>query len=141
MIREDVFSVENIWPYFIKQVKTDGKFEDASDDVELYHLNQAKVLDHRYQSLEKNVLDEELVKKQNEEIDNMAVKMQNLKKDVLPYNFQLWLVSCLVKMNDYQNAELIIGSMWGDEKLDLTVAPCLLGSLISSLDNMINPLF
>jgi len=67
----------------------------------------------------------------------LAVKTQQLKKEVLPYNFQLWLVSCLVKVNDYDDAYLIIASMWGEDRLDLLAAPSLLGSLISSLDWMI----
>ena len=48
-------------------------------------------------------------------------KINVLKRDYIPYNFQLWLVSCLIKLNDLEDAELIIGSIWGDEKLDLRV--------------------
>ena len=44
-------------------------------------------------------------------------------------------------MNDFEDAELIIGSMWGDEKLDLTVIPELLRALIVSLDHMVDFLY
>lgn len=48
-------------------------------------------------------------------------KIEQLRRDQFPYNFQLWLVTCLLQLNDLENAEIIIGSIWGDEKLDLTI--------------------
>jgi hypothetical protein len=49
------------------------------------------------------------------------VKINKIRRESLPYNFQVWLVSCLIQINDLVDAEIVIGSIWGDEKLDLTI--------------------
>ena len=43
-----------------------------------------------------------------------------MRKDI-SNNYQLWLVACLIIVNDFEDAEMIIGSIWGDEKLDLSI--------------------
>jgi len=54
-----------------------------------------------------------------------------MKVDSFPYNYQLWLVACLIAVNDFEDAELVIGSMWGDEQLDLTIHNELLCSIFT----------
>lgn len=58
----------------------------------------------------------------------------------LPYNYQLWLLTCLVQINDFEDAALMILSLWGDEKLDLTIHKDLLNTLFESLEVMIRKL-
>lgn len=77
----------------------------------------------------------------NKEIDDMAEENQRLKSEVLPQNYKLLLIACLIKVNDFEDAELIIGSMWGDEKLDLTICPEITKSCFSVLDKMIEELY
>jgi hypothetical protein len=43
----------------------------------------------------------------------------------------------LIQINDYDDAEILIGSMWGDEKIDLTIHKDLILSLNSYLDEII----
>ena len=43
-----------------------------------------------------------------------------MRKDICN-NYQLCLVACLIFVNDFEDAEMIIGSIWGDEKLDLSI--------------------
>ena len=69
------------------------------------------------------------------------VKIDQLRKDQFPYNFQLWLVTCLLQINDLDNAELIIGSIWGDEKLDLTIHKDLLQTLFALVEIMIAKMY
>ena len=63
-----------------------------------------------------------------------------IKSKKLPYNFQLWLVTCLIKLNDFEDAELIIGAIWG-EKLDLTINFELLSSLFWYADTIIHDMY
>lgn len=59
LIREDVISVEEIWPYFVKKVRNsnapDAATVDAADDVAAYHTALEEILDYRYQALERTV--------------------------------------------------------------------------------------
>lgn len=59
LIREDVITVEEIWPYFIKKVRSsnapDAATVDAPDDVATYHTALEQILDYRYQALERTV--------------------------------------------------------------------------------------
>ena len=77
----------------------------------------------------------------NKEIDDMANENQKLKSEILPSNFKLNLIASLIRVNDFEDAELIIGSMWGDEKLDLTICPEILKSCFSMVDKMIEELY
>jgi hypothetical protein len=43
----------------------------------------------------------------------------------------------LIQINDYDDAEILIGSLWGDEKIDLTIHKDLIISLNSYLDEII----
>ena len=63
-----------------------------------------------------------------------------LKCKQLPYNFQLWLVACLIKINDFEDAGLIIGAIWG-EKLDLTINFELLSSLFWYTETIIHNMY
>lgn len=39
LIREDKITVEQIWPYFTKQVRENGVFKNCKDEIEIYHTN------------------------------------------------------------------------------------------------------
>ena len=69
------------------------------------------------------------------------MKVNQIRADVIPYNFQIWLLTCLLKLNDFEDAELIIGSIWGDEKLDLRIHKDLLQTLFETIEIMIGQLF
>jgi hypothetical protein len=43
----------------------------------------------------------------------------------------------LIQINDYDDAEILISSFWGDEKIDLTIHKDLLLSLNSYLEAII----
>ena len=135
LIRDDFIKVEDIWPYFVKKVRNeDGEIVDERDEVAAYHTGMERVLDFRYQALEKAVLGEDREgMKRNKE----ANELRKQRVERLPYNFQLWLVACLLKVNDFEDAELIIGSMWGDEKLDLRIHRELLLTLFWYAEKMV----
>jgi hypothetical protein len=44
-------------------------------------------------------------------------------------------------VNDFEDADLVIGSIWGDEKLDLTIHKEILQNLFQYLDVMIDQLY
>jgi hypothetical protein len=44
-------------------------------------------------------------------------------------------------LNDLEDAELIVGSVWGDERLDLRIHKELLNQLFSIIEIMINDLY
>ena len=46
-------------------------------------------------------------------------------------------MTCLLQLNDLENAVLIIGSIWGDEKLDLTIHKDLMQTLFALIEIMI----
>jgi hypothetical protein len=73
-------------------------------------------LTKKYLALEKNILDSE---HKSGEMQEMA-QIDAMRRDINS-NYQLWLVTCLIIVNDFEDAELVIGSIWGDEKLDLTL--------------------
>ena len=70
-----------------------------------------------------------------------------MKREKFPYNYQLWLVACLIAVNDFEDAELVIGSVWGDEmnmgcdKLDLTIHNELLCNLFTYTEIMIEQMY
>ena len=59
---------------------------------------------------------------------------------MLPYNFQLALLTSLLKLNDFEDAELIIETVWEDFKLDFTVVPDLLSTVSSLILRMLQDL-
>lgn len=103
LIREDIIKIESIWSYFNKS--------GGQDVVSNYHQNKHKVLIHQYEGLEKNILDKE---SENKEINSLILNNKIIKGEQLPYDFKLWLVTCLLKVNDFQDAQFVIGSMWED---------------------------
>ena len=139
LIRDDFIKVEDIWPYFIKKMRNeDGELTDERDEVAAYHKGMEKILDFKYQALEKSVLGED---KEAVKIGKEANEYRRWRNGKLPYNFQLWLVTCLLKVNDFEDAELIIGSMWGDEKIDLRIHKELLLTLFWYAEKMIQQMF
>ena len=50
------------------------------------------------------------------------------------------VVTCLIKLNDFEDAELIIGAIWG-EKLDLTINFELLSSLFWYTETIIQNMY
>jgi len=70
----DIIDVEDIWPYLIKQIKTpEGFINDTSDPIAKYHQLLTKNLDTKYQNLERNVLDRDMINRENRKLeDDMA---------------------------------------------------------------------
>ena len=58
----------------------------------------------------------------------------------MPYNYQLWLVTCLLQLNDLADADLLISTLWGERKLDLTIHRDLLCTLFEILEVAIKKL-
>lgn len=60
LIRENIISVEEIWPYFSKKVKgKDDTLIDVDDVVELYHSEMKDNLNTKYQAIGRSVFDKE----------------------------------------------------------------------------------
>lgn len=66
LIKYDVMTPEDIWPYLLQQEKlvdTNSKSVQykisEKDDVEYYHREYQQVLDQKYQSLDVNVIDQD----------------------------------------------------------------------------------
>ena len=58
LIKKDIIELDNIWSYFIKQVKVDGVFKDQEpDEIKDYHQQYLRILTKKYGALEKNILD------------------------------------------------------------------------------------
>lgn len=70
-IKYDIIDVEDIWPYLIKQIKTpEGFINDTSDPIAKYHQLLTKNLDTKYQNLERNVLDRDMINRENRKLEN-----------------------------------------------------------------------
>lgn len=86
------------------------------DPIEQYHSENYRLLNKKYKALNTSVLlDKEAKEKEDEKSKAELQKMSQMKVDVFAYNYQLWLVACLIAVNDFEDAELVIGSIWGDE--------------------------
>ena len=70
----------------------------------------------------------------NKKYEEMADKNLKIKNEKLPYDFKLWLICCLIKVNDFKDAEIIIGAKYGEEKLDLTANKELLITLFEFVE-------
>lgn len=68
LIKNGLITPEQIWPYLLKQVQTKVHNSETSvteielvdqnpDDIELYHKDYLKILNQRYTSLNRTVLD------------------------------------------------------------------------------------
>lgn len=74
-------------------------------------------------------------------------KLAKMRRDKFPCSLQLCLISCLIAINDVEDAELILASEWGDEvslsceKIDLTIHNQILTNLFKLLDIIIDEMY
>lgn len=68
--------------------------------------------------------------------------MEDIKKkrEEMPFNFKLWLMESFVRINDWENLDIIFTGIY-DQRLDLTLHKFLLQALLDALNWFIDPLY
>lgn len=61
--------------------------DQVPDDIEMYHRDYLKILNQKYASLDRTVLDGGHKAKEQERVQKEMVKIDQLRRDQFPYNF------------------------------------------------------
>jgi hypothetical protein len=105
-----------------------------------YHSLYSEYLNRVYSHIDVNFLDQGAKEKEKATLAEWRENMREICRKKMPYNYQLWLVTCLLQLNDLEDADLLISTLWGERKLDLTIHRDLLCTLLELLEVMIRKL-
>lgn len=111
------------------------------DDIVNYHKMYQTHLSRLYSQIDVNLLDPRAKDKEKARIADQKEELRKICRRQLPYNYQLWLLACLLQVNDFSDADLLITTLWGDRKLDLAVHKDLLCTLFEILEVVIGKLY
>lgn len=136
LISNSIISLEEVWPHL---GSTTTQFEEAGelDEVENLINRQIKLAQAQYNG----VVGSAVLNKEAHEKKLLAEQTQ-IKKDrqVMYYNFRLWLLESFVRINQWDKVEEIFGRLY-QWKLDLTLHRPTLVAMHEALHWLIEPLY
>ena len=130
--------MEDIWPH-LGLITQEAEAQGCVDEVELLLQKQIKLVQFQYKSAFDPICNKEefeRVELRQRQAEQQAIVRERYQ---MYFNFRLWLLEAFVRINRWDLVEDIIGRLY-QWKLDLTLHPPLLHSMIEAVDWMIEPL-
>eukprot|EP00347_Sterkiella_histriomuscorum_P008986 403342964 len=133
LIKNQVIQFEDIWPY----MNVTGAVTDDSqiDEVENLLSRQIKLAQIQYEKISRSSISREQNPLEIQELEDV-----NRLRAQMHQNFRIRLLESFVKLNEWQEVDEIIGTIY-DNKLDLTLSKDLLNSMMEQLEWFIEPLY